>query len=278
MDLTSIIGLVLGIILVMNGIGMKDLGNFIDMPSIIIVIGGTFASVIASYPFRMLKNIPKHAKILTEGKKYNPVKTIDSLVELAQHARKNGLLALEEKAGELKDPFFKQSVILIVDAMDTEKVRGLLETQLDNMSQRHEEDAGIYEKAAAVAPAYGMIGTLVGLINMLKGLNLDAGGSSEIGVNMSVAMITTFYGCILANLVFAPIAKKLRIRNDEELLYKQLIIEGVLSIQSGDNPKFLKEKLVSYLDQKQQKLILEGKSANAKGAKEKNAVESSLAE
>ncbi|MDD3140960.1 MAG: motility protein A [Lachnospiraceae bacterium] len=269
MDFTSIIGLVLGAALIVQGIGTKDLMNFWDPPSILIVVGGTAASVIASYPFRMLKKLPTHFKILMGGKKFSPEKAIDILVDLAQLARKNGLLALEEKSNELKDPFFKQSVVLIVDAMDTEKVRELLETQLDNMASRHEEDAGIYEKAAGVAPAYGMIGTLVGLINMLKGLNLDAGGSSDIGKNMSVAMVTTFYGCVLANLIFAPIAKKLRIRNDEELLYKQLIIEGVLSIQSGDNPKFLKEKLVSYLEQKQQTRILSGKSAKSKGSKGK---------
>jgi chemotaxis protein MotA len=270
MDLTSIIGLILGIVLIVNGIGADKLGNFININSIIIVLGGTIAAVIASYPFRMLRNVPKHLKILVGGKKYNPVKAIDTLVELAQLARKNGLLVLEEKANELKDPFFKQSVILIVDAMDTEKVKELLETQLENMSLRHEEDAGIYEKAAALAPSFGMIGTLVGLINMLKELNLDDAGSSNIGQNMSVALVTTFYGTLLASLVFMPIAKKLRVRNEEELLYKQLIIEGVLSIQSGDNPKFLKERLVSYLDQKQQKVLLEGKDVKGKKKKEKN--------
>ncbi|MGO5053710.1 motility protein A [Lachnospiraceae bacterium LCP25S3_G4] len=271
MDFTSIIGLVLGLVFIVNGIGLQKMGNFIDPGSVLIVVGGTFAAVIGSYPFRLLKQLPKHFKIILSGKKYNPTAAIDSLVDLAQLARKNGLLVLEEKANELTDPFFKQSVLLIVDAMDTEKVRELLETQLDIMSQRHEEQAGIYEKAASMAPAFGMIGTLVGLINMLKGLNLDAGGSSNIGSDMSVALITTFYGCLLANVIFMPIAKKLRIRNDEEILYKQLIIEGVLSIQSGDNPKFLKEKLVSYLEQKQQKKILEGKTG--KGGKGSESVE-----
>lgn len=269
MDITSIIGLLLGVFFIINGIEMKNLGNFWDMPSVIIVCGGTAAAVIASYPFRILKHMFKHPLHLIKGKKYKPEKAIDTLVEFAQIARKNGLLALEEKANELKDPFFKQSVVLIVDAMDAEKVRELLETQLDNMAARHEEDAGIYDRAAAMAPAFGMIGTLVGLVNMLKGMNLDAGGSSTIGEDMSVALITTFYGCVLANAVFMPMAKKLRIRNEEELLYKQLIIEGVLSIQSGDNPKFLKEKLVSYLDQKTQKRILEGKGS--KGGKKDSA-------
>ena len=125
---------------------------------------------------------------------------------MAQIARKNGLLALEEKANALQDPFFKQAVMLVVDAVEAEKVREMLEGSVDNMAARHEDCAGIWDKASAFAPAFGMIGTLVGLINMLKGLNLDAGGASDIGENMSVAMITTFYGCILANLLFSPIA------------------------------------------------------------------------
>ncbi|SHJ30793.1 motility protein A [Parasporobacterium paucivorans] len=263
MDFTSIIGLVAGIILVVYGIGMDKIGNFLDTPSALIVVGGTVAAVVASFPLRILKNVPKHFKILLQGKN-NPAKIIEEMVDLAQFARRNGLLALEDRANELKDPFFKQSVLLIVDAMDTEKVRELLETQVDMMSDRHEENTVLYDKAAAYSPSFGLIGTLIGLINMLKSMNMDAGGSNDMGKNMAVAMITTFYGCVLASLVFSPIAKKLRIRNEEEVLYKQLIIEGVISIQSGDNPKFLKEKLVSYLEQGQQKRILEGKDSTGK--------------
>ena len=264
MDLTSIIGLVAGAILVIYGIGMDNVGNFLDISSILIVVGGTAAAVIASFPLRILKNIPKHMLILIKDKN-NPSKTINEMVELAQFARRNGLLALEDKANELKDPFFKQSVLLIVDAMDTEKIREMLETQVDLMSDRHEENISMYDKAAAFAPSFGMIGTLIGLINMLKEMNLDEGASSGLGVNMAIALITTFYGCMLASLVFSPISKKLSIRNDEEILYKEIIIEGVISIQSGDNPKFLKEKLVSYLGQGQQKKMLEEKIFKGKG-------------
>ena len=194
---------------------------------------------------------------------------IDLLVEMAQLARKNGLLALEEKANEVDDMFFKQGIMLIVDATEPEEVRGLLENELDTMSQRHEEALGIYNKAASYAPAFGMIGTLIGLINMLKGMDLDSGGASNLGVDMSVALVTTFYGCVLANLILMPVAKKLSIRNEEELLYKQIMIEGILAIQSGDNPKFLKERLVTNLSQADRAKILDPEGENAKDKKEK---------
>lgn len=257
MDITTILGIVLGAVLIVQGITVGKLGNFWDPGSVLIVVGGTLAAVIASYPLSKLKAMGKHMGMLVSGKKFEPASTIDQLIDMAQIARKNGLLALEEKANALQDPFFKQAVMLVVDAVEAEKVREMLEVSVDNMAARHEDSAGIWEKASACAPAFGMIGTLVGLINMLKGMNLDAGGSSSIGADMSVAMITTFYGCILANLIFSPIAKKLRIRNEEEILYKQLIIEGVLGIQTGDNPKSLKERLVTFLDTKQQLKLLE---------------------
>ena len=165
----------------------------------------------------------------------------------------------------MEEPFFKKSLLLIVDAMDEEKIRTMLEDEVACMEARHETGAGIYDKAASFAPAFGMIGTLVGLINMLKEMNLSEGASTELGEQMSVALVTTFYGCMLANLILMPIAKKLRLRNEEEVLYRQIIIEGVLGIQAGDNPKLRREKLISYLPQKQQKKLLDEEKAEGKG-------------
>lgn len=259
MDITTIIGIIGGLAFIINGIlGNGSIGNFIDTPSVMIVMGGTLCAVIASFPFSMLKNVGKHFMKLFSNKKFRVEPIIDLLVEFAQLARKNGLLALEEKANELDDPFFKQGILLVVDAMEADKVREMLETEVESMDQRHLDEIAIYEKAAAFAPAFGMIGTLIGLINMLKGMDLSAGASSSIGKDMATALVTTFYGCILANLIFMPMAKKLRIRNEEEILYKQIIIEGVIGIQSGENPKNLKEKLVSLLHQQKQTMILNG--------------------
>lgn len=267
MDLSSIIGWILGFAIIVFGITLDKLGNFMDQSSVLIVMGGTIFAVMASYPFHELKNIGAHMKMIVQGNKYNPDKAIESLVELAQSARREGLLSLEEKAREMEDPFFRKSLLLIVDAMDEEKVRTMLEDEVACMEARHETGAGIYDKAASYAPAFGMIGTLVGLINMLKEMNLSDGASSSLGEQMSIALITTFYGCVLANLILMPIAKKLRIRNDEEVLYKQIIIEGVLGIQAGDNPKILRERLVSYLRQKQQRKLLEEEDAERKGSR-----------
>lgn len=270
MDISLIVGWIMGIILIVygitfdkSGISFEKIGNFVDMSSIIIVVGGTIASLIASYPLKTLAQIPKHVGIMLNPKRYDAEKVIDIMVDMAKTARKKGLLVLEEQANGIKDPFLKQSIMLIVDAMDAEKIREMLESEVSAMSDRHEQDVSLYEKGTSVAPAFGMIGTLVGLVNMLKSMNMDGGGASSLGQDMSVALITTFYGCVMAHLLFGPMAKKLRIRNDEEFLYKQIIIEGVLSIQAGDNPKYLEEKLLSYLSQAQQNKIAKKRSGGA---------------
>ena len=267
MDITTLIGIVVGTFLIINGIGADKLGNFVDKSSILIVVGGTLAATVASYPLSILMDIPKHIMVLFRGKQYNIPKLVEQLVDLAMIARQSGLLALEEKADEIKDPFFKQSVLMIVDANDPDKVRFVLERELENMMTRHDEVAGLYEKASAYAPAFGMIGTLVGLINMLKGLNLDdGGGAGNLGQDMSVALITTFYGSVLSNLLFHPLAKKLRIRQDEEELYCSTIIEGIIAIQSGENPKYLREHLLASIKQSQQrKLLSKAEAVSAKG-------------
>ena len=264
MDPTTLLGIILGFALIVNGIGFAKIGNFINIPSMVIVIGGALSATLSSYPLGILKDIPKHFAVLIRGNRYNIPKLIEQLVDLGTIARQSGLLALEDKAAEIKDPFFRQSVLMIVDANDPDKVRLVLERELDNMMVRHDQAAGLYEKAASYAPSFGMIGTLIGLINMLKGMNMDAGGSSTIGSDMSVALITTFYGCILANVIFNPIAKKLRIRqsnklkadNAIEMQQKEVMIEGLLSIQAGENPKYLREHLLASIKQSQQQKIL----------------------
>lgn len=269
MNITYIIGLVLAIFVFLFGIvcginigpkavaanlpvftfKLENLWNFFDAASIFIVIGCTMAIVVASFPASTLAAMPKHFGIMLNAKKFDPMKYIDQLVDLAQTARKNGLLALEGKANEQEDPFFKMAIMLIVDANDPDKVRAILENDIECMSARHEDAAALYDKASSVAPAFGMVGTLVGLINMLANMNMDAGGSSTIGQDMGTALITTLYGCILAHMIFGPIANNLRIRDGEEVLCKQIIVEGIMSIQSGENPKALREKLLTYIPQ-----------------------------
>ena len=229
---------------------LNNLWNFFDAASIFIVIGCTLAIVVACFPASTLTSIPKHFGVMLNAGKFNPMAYIDQLVELAQTARKNGLLALEGKANEQEDPFFKQAIMLIVDANDPDKVRAILENDIECMSARHEDGAALYDKASSVAPAFGMVGTLVGLINMLAKMDVSSGGSS-LGQDMGTALITTLYGCILAHMIFGPIANNLRIRDSEEVLCKQIIVEGIMSIQSGENPKALREKLLTYIPQGQ---------------------------
>ena len=260
MNITYIIGLI-GAFAVMI-IGMMQGGdagfltpdqimNFVDGASVFITIGCTFAVLIASFPIPTLTAIPKHFAVLMNTKKYDPLAIIDKLVELAQVARKNGLLALEEMGNQESDPFFKQCIMLVVDNNDADQAREIMMNDIEQSSARHESAAGMYDKASSVAPAFGMVGTLVGLINMLKGMNLDDGGASNIGTAMGTALITTLYGCVLAHMIFGPIATQLRQRDEEETLCKLIIVEGIMSIQSGANPKFLREKLLTFLGQKQ---------------------------
>ena len=269
MDPTTIIGIVAGTGFILFGIMTGgELGNFWDPGSVLIVLGGTFSAVIASFPLDKLKKMGKHMTKLISGKKYQPEPVIETIIEFAQLARKDGLLVLEERANELEDPFFKKGILLVVDAMEAEKVREILENEVSSMIERHDGEVAIYDKASSYAPAFGMIGTLVGLVNMLKQMNLSEGSSDSLGTSMATALVTTFYGCILANLIFGPISKKLRIRNDEEVIYKQVIIEGVVGIQAGDKQKVLKEKLFSILHQTSPQKILKGEDGGG-GKKEK---------
>ncbi len=229
----------------------KQVGNFWDPASVFITIGCTLFIIVASFPPSALKDIPKHFKVLLNTKGNDPLAIIDELVELAQVARKNGLLALEERGNQQEDPFFKQCIMLIVDNNDADQAKEIMMNDIEQSSARHEDAAGMYDKASSVAPAFGMVGTLVGLINMLKGMNLDGDGASNIGTAMGTALITTLYGCVLAHMIFGPIATQLRQRDEEETLCKLIIVEGIMSIQSGANPKFLREKLLTFLGQKQ---------------------------
>ena len=255
MNLTYIIGLVLSTLFIFLGmlgfpaISIQKLGNFWDGPSAMIVIGCTVGVVAASMPGKILGSIPKHFGFVMNTKMFDPMFFIDQLTEVANKARKDGLLSLEGMAAEQSDPFFRSAIMLLVDGNDADRVRLVLETDIEQMAARHDAGAALYEKASAVAPAFGMVGTLCGLVNMCKGLNMSD-GSSSLGDDMGTALITTFYGCILAHMIFGPLGTHLRTRNDEEILCKQIIVEGITGIQAGENPKFLRERLMTFVEQK----------------------------
>ena len=272
MNITYIIGVVGAITVMIIGmmfggegglLTVTQVGNFFDPASVFIVIGCTFMIVIASFPVSALKDIPKHLKVVLNNKGNDPLAIIDELVELAQVARKNGLLALEEKGNQQENPFFKQCIMLIVDNNDADQVKEIMMNDIEQASDRHDAGAGMYDKAGSVAPAFGMVGTLVGLINMLKAMDVESGGGN-LGPAMATALVTTLYGCVLAHMLFGPIATQLRQRDAEEVLCKLIIVEGIMSIQAGANPKFLREKLMTFIEEKKRSEDGGGKKSKKK--------------
>lgn len=247
MDLMSILGWVLMIVLVVFGIVFdKEKGlvfdniiNFWDPSSVAVVLGGVVTALMVSFPMSMFAKIPRHLKIIFLPKKYNPRDYIDQVVDLAEEARTSGLLSLEAKLEECKDDFLKNGMMLVVDAVDAEKVKAILQSELDYLDERHAQDRAFYDRASGFGPAFGMIGTLMGLINMLKQLD----DPDAIAPAMALALVTTFYGSILSNGIFTPISNKLKIRHEEEYLCKMIVMEGIQGIQAGDAPRFLREKL-----------------------------------
>lgn len=259
MDLATIVGLVVCFVLVIMGIvsgdqGFAALKNFIDLQSALITFGGAFCSVLAQYTIPDFVGSLKAMSKAFKQSKNDDAGTIKSIIELSNIARKEGLLALEEAANNLEDQFMKKGILLIVDGTDPELVRAIMETEMMCIEERHKKVIGFYENVGAMGPAWGMIGTLVGLINMLQGLD-DIG---SVGPNMAVALITTLYGSILANWVSAPIAGKLKYNNGMEIMLKEVMIEGLLSIQAGENPRVIEEKLKSFLSPSQRASLSEG--------------------
>lgn len=250
MDIASIIGLILCGILIVFGItydagsfDFSKLLNFWDIPSIIITLGGTFMCVLASNSMKdFIKGFKSFSFVLKETK-YDAGEIIKQIIDLSNVARKEGLLALEESANSLEDEFMKKGILLIVDGTDPELVRNILETELVNIDARHKKLIAFWKNVAAMGPAWGMIGTLIGLINMLKNMS----DPDSIGPNMSVALVTTLYGSMLANWISTPVATKLATNNEIEIMMKEVMVEGLLSIQAGENPRVIEEKLKSFL-------------------------------
>lgn len=247
MDLATLIGLVLCFVLVIFGITVEDgfgvLKHFIDVPSILITFGGAFCATLASHKLGDFLTGIKGFTIAVKQRSYEQTETIKKIIELSNVARKEGLLALEEAAESLDDQFMKKGILLIVDGTEPDLVRAILETELECIEQRHKKVSSFWDTLSAMGPAWGMIGTLIGLVNMLQKMD----DPSSIGPSMAVALITTLYGSMLANWIATPIANKLRANNGEEITLKEVMIEGLLSIQAGENPRVIEEKLKSFL-------------------------------
>lgn len=242
MDLATVIGLVMGYLFILGAILYGgSLLIFIDVPSILVVVGGTASALLYAHPMPAMKAFVAFVKNAFQDRLTAPEDVTAQIQALAQKVRKEDLLSLENEV--INDPFMARAVRLAVDGVPVDTIRQTLGDELSQMKKRHEMAADMLNFGGAIAPAMGMIGTLIGLVQMLQ--NLD--DPSTIGPSMAVALLTTFYGAVMANMFFIPVCEKLKIRSGEEAKTMQLIIEGIDSIVRGENVMITKEKLEAFL-------------------------------
>lgn len=248
MDISTIIGLVTAVGFVIFAIG-GNIGTFFDINSIAIVFGGTIGATFVRYPIKMIAGLlPVTMKTLFV-KLESPDEMIRKIISLSVEAKKNGILGLEKV--KIENSFLKKGVQLAIDGVEPELIDAVLNIDIAATTQRHENGSGMLSSAGDSAPAFGMIGTLIGLVLMLQ--NMD--DPKAIGPSMALALLTTLYGTLLANIFLLPLADKLRYYHDEEILLKRLIVNGILSIANGDHPAVVQEKLASFLKPESRKTL-----------------------
>ncbi|MCO6437984.1 MAG: MotA/TolQ/ExbB proton channel family protein [Phycisphaerae bacterium] len=244
MDIATIIGLVMGCGLITWAIlSQTGLNTFVDPPSIAIVFGGATSAALISFPIRNVIGVAKVVKTCFFSKARDPHVLISDMVRYAEVARRDGILALENVTQTITDPFLVSGIQMAVDGTDPDLIENIMMNDLEAVEQRHAEGKALFDNLGKYAPAFGMIGTLIGLVIMLKNMS----DPESIGPAMAVALLTTFYGALLANLMALPMADKLALRSREELLLKMIVIKGVMAIQSGDNPRIVEQKLKTFL-------------------------------
>ncbi|MDY7032729.1 MAG: MotA/TolQ/ExbB proton channel family protein [Thermodesulfobacteriota bacterium] len=254
MDITTFLGIFSGFILMMLAIKSGGgLSWFVSVPSMMIVMGGTIATTLINYPlsdvlgvFRIVKNAFVH-------RMPDYSEEIAALVNFSKIARREGILALEKLMDDVKDPFMAKGIELAIDGLEPKAIMEMLGTELEYTEERHKKGAEIFSTMGTFAPAMGMLGTLIGLVQMLMVMD----DPKSIGPAMAVALITTFYGSLLANLLFLPISGKLRLRSQQEVRLRQLVIEGIIAIQFGDNPRIIEQKLNVFLAPSERKTSFE---------------------
>ena len=254
MDLGTLIGIGLGFVMVALGIflGGVGMGPYIRFDSVLIVLGGSFGAMLVANPMARMLGIGRYLSHVFRTESWAEEELITTLVGFSDRARKEGLLALEDNLDSVEDEFMRKGIQLVVDGTDPDIIKNILYADLNEIQSRHETGIKVFEDWAKIAPAFGMIGTLIGLIAMLGSIG---GDTAAIGRGMQTALVTTLYGSFFANLLLMPIASKLQGKDKEEVRAKEIVVEGVLSIQSGDNPRILLEKLISYLPPGQRQAV-----------------------
>ncbi len=248
MDIASIVGLILAIGLIVGSMlmGSAPMSAFVDIPSLLVVVGGAMAAAMICFPLRSILGMPKVMLKVMLNKNEDVAVLIKQIVALAETARRDGLLALESEIPQVENPLVRTGLQMAVDGSTPETVEEVLRTEVNAISLRHREGKGVMDQLGRFAPAYGMIGTLMGLIMMLS----DMSDPSGIGAGMAVALITTLYGAIVANVVFSPFAEKLGLLSRKELTGMEIAIRGVMAIQSGESPRAIDQKLQTFLPPK----------------------------
>ena len=252
MDIASFIGIFGGIAIVLFGAFMgSSLGGLIDVPSMFITIGGSYMCLFLTYPLSYVIGVFKVMGRVFKVADYKEKEMVQKLVALSEKSRRTGLLALEEEIQDFEDDFLRTGLRNVIDGIDGAAIRVSMENELTQMEERHNKWISLVNAWATLAPGFGMLGTVIGLIGML--LNIE--DKSSLGPNMAVALVTTFYGSMMANWMLIPIASKLAYQNNLEVRSKEMIIEGILGIQSGDHPRILAQRLLTYLDPKDRKVL-----------------------
>ncbi|MDD4891268.1 MAG: motility protein A [Phycisphaerae bacterium] len=254
MDLSTVIGFVIGVGLIGFAIFEGTEGKpmiFIVPAELAIVLGGATAATLISFPLKSVLSMGKVLKQAFFEHHTSPAKLIGDIVSYAEIARRDGILSLENVVKDIKDEFLVRGIQMAVDGSDPELIEKVLSSELDTVQERHETGRALFETLGKYAPSFGMVGTLIGLVLMFK--NMD--DPKKIGPGMSMALLCTFYGALLANLVALPLADKLKIKNSEELLHKEIVIRGVMAIQSGDNPRIVEQKLKTFLSPKERRAM-----------------------
>jgi len=244
MDFATILGVICAFGLVFIAIfAGGGLQLFINAPALMIVVGGTLGATMINYPLRDVFRVFNVAKKALFTKSISVNELIKRFLSFAKKSRKEGILALETDLKDVKDEFIVKGIQLSIDGLEPEEIRDVLETEIDFIRSRHQLGADIFTTMGTFSPALGMIGTLIGLVQMLQRLD----DPSRIGPAMAVALLTTFYGSIIANIVCLPVAGKLKIRSKEEVLTKEMTIQGIISISNGDNPRILEQRLQAFI-------------------------------
>lgn len=269
MDLATVVGFLaaLGMIFWSLWAGTSgQVGIYWDTPSAILVIGGTIFVVLMTQAAEKYLSLFRVIKRSFLTRKQSMARVIEQIVKLGEQARREGVLSLENALGDIEDEFLANGVRLVIDGTAAGEIESILTAELEAMDQRHSQGKAILDLFAKYAPAFGMIGTLMGLVAMLK--NMD--DPKAIGPGMAVAILTTFYGAIIANAICLPLSDKLSFRNDEEMMLRTVMLKGILSLQAGDNPRVTQSKLSVYLPIRQRASI-EGPGSPKKGEKEQKA-------